>query len=158
VPAGFASGERETGRVALAIPGRLRWDYALPYPKVFLIRDGEAYTWNLGEAMGRRAVLEGPDLEHLALLALDLASLRQRYAATLAVLPEGRLEVALTPVASALDIRSATLLLDGDSHRILALSYADLEGNTTRFELSGHRIAAAGTLFEPPAELEWFDD
>ncbi len=162
VPAGFSSGERETGRLALALPGRLRWDYSLPYPKVFLIRGAEAYTWNPGETTGRRALLEATEREHLALLELDIESLRGRYDATVDSRTSERLEITLTPrdtgADMGVDIQSATVVLDPASHRILTLSYSDLEGSTTRFELSGHRIAAQSGLFDPPAGLDWLDD
>lgn len=158
VPAGFASGERETGRLAMTLPGKLRWDYSLPYPKVFLIRGAEAFTWNPGETTGRRALLEPREREHLALLELDVDSLREHYAAVLGTRSEAGLEIQLTPHAMTVDIRSATLVLDPQSHWIVALAYSDLEGNTTRFELSGHRMAADGALFDPPSDLDWLDD
>jgi len=37
VPAGFTSGEKEAGKLALALPDCLRWDYVAPYPKSFLL-------------------------------------------------------------------------------------------------------------------------
>lgn len=158
VPAGFSSGERETGRLAMTLPGMLRWDYSLPYPKVFLIRGTEAYTWNPGETTGRRALLEPSEREHLALLELDVESLRERYSAVIGNRSEGVVEIILTPRNTEVDIQSATLALDIGSHWIVALSYSDLEGNTTRFDLSGHRIAAANGLFEAPSDLSWLED
>lgn len=157
VPAGFSSGERETGRLAVSLPGRLRWDYEVPYPKAFLIAGRQAYTWNAGEATGRRALLEEAEREHLALLELDVEALRGRYSAVVGEVSDEGLEIVLEPLGDAVDIRSASIVLDAQSQRITALAYSDLEGNTTRFDLSGHRIVADEGLFEPPSELDWLD-
>ncbi len=43
VPAGFSTGEEERGRLALALPDCLRWDYEEPYPKSFLLCGEEAF-------------------------------------------------------------------------------------------------------------------
>jgi len=158
VPAGFTSGERETGRLAMTLPGRMRWDYSLPYDKVFLIRGAEAYTWNPGETTGRKALLEAGEREHLALLELDTASLRELYSASIDTRDPGILEILFEPLDRDTDIRSAYLALEPSTHRILELSYSDLEGNETRFELSGHRIAAQADLFDPPPDLDWLED
>ena len=163
VPAGFASGERESGTVSLALPGSLRWDYAAPFPKSLLVRLDTAYSWNPGESSGRRVFLEPDERQHLALLALDLAALRQRFSATLEPSSGAGLEILLVPLAPAdaagqSEIREARLALDARSHRLLRVAYADAEGNRTEFELSGHRPAAGDGLFTPPAGLEWLDD
>ncbi|MCZ6506907.1 MAG: outer membrane lipoprotein carrier protein LolA [Acidobacteria bacterium] len=157
VPAGFSSGETETGRVSVALPGTLRWDYDVPYAKVFLVRDDMAYTWNPGESTGRRTLLAPAEREHLALLELDLAALEARYEAALTHL-EGGPEVTLTPLDETADIRAATLALEPASYRLLRLRYSDFEGNTTEFRLSGHRVAADTGLFWAPTDLDWLED
>lgn len=157
VPAGFSSGETEAGRVSLALPGTLRWDYDVPYAKVFLVRHDKAYTWNPGESTGRLTLLAPAEREHLALLELDLAALEARYEAALTHLG-GELAVTLTPLDETADIRAATLALEPGSYRLLRLRYSDFEGNTTEFQLSGHRIAANTDLFSAPADLDWLED
>ena len=54
VPAGFTSGEQESGTLALALPDCLRWDYQKPYPKSFLLCGGIAHSWNPEDKSGRR--------------------------------------------------------------------------------------------------------
>src|SRR3954471_2172584 len=46
IPSGFSSGEKESGKLALALPDCLRWDYTAPYPKSFLICGGVLHAWN----------------------------------------------------------------------------------------------------------------
>ena len=36
--------------------------------------------------------------------------------------------------------------------------YYDLEGNLTRFQISGYESLAQGTVFAPPAEIEWLEE
>ncbi len=45
IPAGFSSGEKETGRMSLSLPDCLRWDYQDPYPKGFLLCGEVVHTW-----------------------------------------------------------------------------------------------------------------
>ncbi len=167
VPAGFATGDRETGRVSISLPDSLRWDYEVPYPKVFLVSGETAFSWNEGESAGRRVPLGPDDRRHLELLQLDLDGLRRSFSAVLEpeALPEakeggedGTLVVALSPLDDESPIRSATLRFHPTSLRLTALSWSDLEGNVTEFVLSGHRIVADESFFEPPAELYWFDE
>jgi len=156
VPAGFSSGESEAGLVSLKIPGMLQWDYDLPYEKSFLIRGATAFTWNAGETSGRKTLLQPADLNHLALLELDLGALRQRYEAE-ASRTEAGVEIHLVPLEAGHEIRDATLTLEPETHHLVGLAYSDVEGNTTRFELSGHRVAAKPGLFSVPEDLDWID-
>jgi outer membrane lipoprotein-sorting protein len=150
LPAGFS--------ISLELPGKLRWDYDLPYAKVFLVRGDVAYSWNPGETTGRRVSLASQEREHLALLELDLAVLETRYGAVLAETSDGEFEVALSPLDETSEIRSALLTLDASTRRLLTVAYSDFEGNTTEFELSGHRMVAEPGFFSPPADLDWLDD
>ncbi len=58
VPAGFESGDTESGSVALGLPDCLRWDYAQPYAKSFLVCGARAWSWVDGEPKGRRATID----------------------------------------------------------------------------------------------------
>lgn len=158
VPAGFSTGERESGKVSLDLPGALRWDYETPYPKSLLVRLDTAYSWNPGESSGRRVLLAPEEREQLALLELDIGTLRQRFKAVAQPAPEDRIEIALTPRDDGNDVREAQLTLAARSHRLMAMSYSDTEGNRTEFAFSGHRPVAGAEPFTPPAELEWLDN
>ncbi len=160
VPAGFASGETESGTVALALPDCLRWDYGEPYAKSFLLCGHDAYSWNPGEKVGRHYRIESRDEPGLDLLLLSVEALRARYGATLKRGADG-LEVWLAPLAPAGNSPvSATLTLDGAGARLTGLAYRDREGNQTRFALSGYQPirGAARDSFEPPASIDWRDE
>lgn len=164
-PAGFSTGESESGRLALALPDCLRWDYAGAEAKSFLLCGRDAYAWNQGEEEGRHQLVEARDEPGLDLLLLPLDHLRQRYEATVTPAADGA-TIRLTPRADAAkpgakpgqgSPLSAELVLDAAGKRLHALSYVDRDGNATRFAITGYRGLADGGLFAPP-KLRWRDD
>ena len=160
VPAGFSTGETERGTFSLALPDCLRWDYEEPYPKSFLICGKDAYSWNRGELSGHYLEVAAKDEPGLDLLLLPTQELRRRYQASVKAGPSGAPEIQLTPLERAANTPvSATLQLDGAGKRLVGLSYADGEGNHTRFLMSDYHPlrAADNTVFTPPAQIRWQD-
>lgn len=158
VPAGFPSGDEESGRLAFAMPRCLRWDYSRPYPKSFLICDDLFHSWNPEDRTGVRRRIRSEEEPGLDLLLLDAEALRQRYAATAVATPEGSVQVTLVPLEPLLEIRGAVLTLDGASGRPDALEYRNTAGDTTRYALSDFRPLAAVDLFQPPEGITWQED
>ena len=78
IPAGFSSGEQEEGRIFIALPDCVRWDYQSPYAKSFLLCEETVWTWNEGETSGRRQQLVADEQQGLDLLRLSIESLRGR--------------------------------------------------------------------------------
>lgn len=158
VPAGFSSGESERGRMAIGLPRCLRWDYEEPFPKSYLLCGRSAWAWNPGEATGRLHLLEPDEERGLELLRLGVDELRATYRAALGPVSGARAEVRLEPLADGGPVRGATLVIDRDARRPVALGYRDAEGNHTRFEIAGYRPLEDATLFLPPSGLEWLRD
>jgi outer membrane lipoprotein-sorting protein len=154
VPAGFSSGESESGTVAFDLPERVRWDYVEPYPRSFLVAGVTVYAWSAGDEAGRRLALDSAEARHLDLLRLDAVQLAQRYVAERITAPTGDgVEVVLTPLASDSEIAEARIAVDPEL-AFTSLSYRDREGNATRFELSPtRRLDDTSRLVPPP--LEW---
>lgn len=159
VPAGFTSGEREAGRLALRLPDCLRWDYESPYPKSYLLCGDRFYGWNPEDGTGQRATVEGREEPGLDLLLLPVAELRERYRATARGVEGGEelLEILLEPPVEGGPLADARLLLDRRALRLLELAYRDREGNETRFRISGYRPLGATDAFEPPRGITWRD-
>jgi len=165
-PAGFSTGESENGRLALALPDCLRWDYSGAEAKSFLLCGRDAYSWNAGESEGRHQRVESRDEPGLDLLLLPLDHLRQRYDATVVPSVAGP-TITLTPRADAAAAGGkgggkhsplgAQLELDPAGKRLRSLSYTDRDNNATRFTISGYRLLDDGSLFTPPA-LKWRED
>lgn len=155
VPAGFTSGEKESGQIALALPDCLRWDYQDPYPKGFLLCGGVAHSWNSQDKTGRRYRVDRKNEPGLDLLLLGVDDLKNRYRATSAPAADGRVEVRLSPKGKLEELTDAAFLVDTASDRVVAVSYHDREGNLTRFEITGYRNLPSQAQFSPPSGIRW---
>ena len=155
VPAGFSAGERESGRLAMALPDCLRWDYRDPYPKSFLLCGGVVHAWNAEDSAGRRYAVDRRNEPGMDLLLLSVEDLRRRYHARRSDRPDGGVEIALAPQDETPELREALLVVDPRAMRLREVSFRDREGNQTRFTISGYRPVAGRDLFTPPAGIEW---
>ena len=158
LPAGFSSGDRESGDLYLAIPECARWDYLEPYPKSFLLCENEIHAWNPGDRAGRRYTFSGSDEPGIDLLRLRLEELQQRYTAQLEDSQQQPIVVVLSPRSESFAIAEARLTMDSLAEHLLGLSYSDREGNVSRFEISGYQPLSDRAVFEPPAGLEWMEE
>ena len=159
LPAGFSSGDRETGRLTLALPECLRWDYDEPFAKSYLLCRETVWTWNPGESSGRTFQVDPEQERGLDLLRLGVERLAERYTAELVDGPGQATEIRLEPTGPATEIASATLTLAADDGSLAELTYRDVEGNTTRFAFSEQRpVAEEAVDLRPPADLTWIED
>lgn len=157
LPAGFSTGDEETGMLHLAVPDCLRWDYNLPYPKTYLICGQEAYTWNDGEPQGRRFVLESDSEPGLDFLRLRIENLKSRYSAEPEALDATLLKIVFTPLDPGHSLVQASVVLDMETHLLTHLTYEDLEGNRTRFDISNYRPISGPPPFDLPRNIEWLE-
>jgi outer membrane lipoprotein-sorting protein len=157
IPAGFTSGEKENGKLALALPDCLRWDYTAPYPKSFLICGGVLYAWNEEDKTGRRYRVDRKKEPGLDLLLLGVDELKDRYKATGKTVEGGRVEIALSPKdkGKTSELTDATLTVDPSTKRVTGIAYHDREGNQTRFEIAGYGDLPRQGRFTPPAGIKW---
>lgn len=157
IPAGFSSGEKEAGRLALHLPDCLRWDYDEPYPKSFLLCGGVAHSWNPQDKSGRRYRVDRQNEPGLDLLLLGVGDLKGRYQASTRAAEGGRVEIALSPKGKVNELTDATFIIDPAAHRIVQVSYHDREGNLTRFEIGGYQGLPRQGQFSPPSGINWED-
>ena len=156
--AGFSSGDKESGRLALQLPDCMRWDYTNPFPKSFLLCGGTVHAWNEGDQTGRRYRVDRKNEPGLDLLLLGVDELKSRYQATAKNVDGGRIEIALLPKEKKLaELTDATLTVDPASKRVVAVSYHDREGNLTRFEITGYQDLSRQGSFSPPSNVRWVE-
>lgn len=155
VPAGFNSGDQESGTLALALPDCLRWDYLKPYPKSFLLCGGVAHSWNPEDKTGRRYSVDRKNEPGLDLLLLGVEDLKRRYTATAKTADGGRIQVTLSPRQKVEELADAVLTVDPKSQRLVEVSYHDREGNLTRFQISSYRDLSGQAQFSPPKNIRW---
>jgi outer membrane lipoprotein-sorting protein len=158
IAAGFSSGDKESGRLALNLPDCMRWDYLNPFPKSFLLCGGTVHAWNEGDPTGHRYRVDRKNEPGLDLLLLGVDELKERYRATAKTAEGGRIEIALSPKEQKLaDLTDATLTVDPASQRVVAVSYHDREANLTRFEITGYQDLSRQGSFSPPANIRWVE-
>jgi outer membrane lipoprotein-sorting protein len=156
--AGFSSGDKESGKLALSLPDCMRWDYTNPFPKSFLLCGGTVHAWNEGDASGHRYRVDRKNEPGLDLMLLGVDELKSRYQATAKAVADGKIEIALLPKRKDLaTLTDATLTVDPQSKRVVAVSYHDREGNLTRFEITGYQDLARQGSFSPPANVRWVE-
>lgn len=155
IPAGFSSGEKESGQLALQLPDCLRWDYTEPYPKGFLLCGGVVHAWNPEDQSGRRYRVDRKNEPGLDLLLLGVDDLKNRYQATTKAGEEGKVEVQLSPKGKVAELADASLTVDTGTKRLVAVSYHDKEGNLTRFEINGYESLPRQGRFSPPTGIRW---
>ena len=155
IPAGFSSGEKEAGRLALHLPDCLRWDYDEPYPKSFLLCGGVAHSWNTEDKTGRRYRIDRRNEPGLDLLLLGLDDLKTRYRAEAKPVEGGRVQVNLIPKEKLAELADAALTVNPAKQRLVAISYHDREGNLTQFEIKDYRDLPRRGQFSPPQGIRW---
>ena len=156
-PAGFSSGDRESGMMYLALPDCIRWDYQLPYAKSFLLCNETIYLWNSEETTGRRHALRVSEQPGLDLMTLQVDLLRERYEAEVVTTSPDQIELTLSPREPTTDLASATVIIDPRHNRPISIQYADRQGNLTRFDLADYQPLDNSNCFDPPADIQWLD-
>ena len=54
-------------------------------------------------------------------------------------------------------LTDATLTVDPQSRRVVAVAYHDREGNLTRFEITGYQGLSRQGSFSPPGNVRWVE-
>ena len=159
IPAGFSSGEKESGRLALSaarlpavgLHGPLSQELpALRRRGPRLERGGQV----------RPALPGGPQERARARPAAARRRRPQdRYQATAKAARRRAVEIALLPKEKGKksELTDATLTVDPGEQAGDGIAYHDREGNLTRFEITGYQDLPRQGRFSPPAGIRWED-
>jgi outer membrane lipoprotein carrier protein len=147
----------ERGVVSIKKPGRMRWEYKDPEPKLF-VSDGRTFYFYVpadkqvivSEQEGQRSLA--------ARLLFGKSGLAEEFQASLEEPPEeGILRVVLVPRHEQPDVVRATVDVE-PSGRIRAILLEDVQGNRTRFRFENVRentgLPDALFRFEVPKGVE----
>lgn len=143
----------ETGRLTVRNPGRMRWDYEDPEPKVF-VTDGEN-TWfhvpadrqvvvgSFGESADPAGAVEGTSSGNPLRFLTGEADILEHFDAFLAGTPPepDRIALRLVPHEPG-EITSLRIEVDDPTGRIHAIVSEDPEGNRTDFRFSDFTTGA----------------
>lgn len=158
VPAGFSSGDTETGRLRFELPRCLEWDYEAPERKGFLLCGDSVWAWTEEDNAGRHYVIDPEEEPGLDLLLLDVEVLRERYRARVEDGGDGRWRILLVPHEAEGSSYEAALTIETGTGRPVELAYVDGEGNSTRFDLSDYRPSDGAGPLAPPGGIEWVEE
>ena len=153
----------ESGTLWLKRPGKMRWDYTRPQPKLFLSDGKTAWFYVPGEAQARRApVKKLDDLRSPLRYLLGRTKLEKEFSGlSLApdVAPQDPGDVVLRGVPRGMEDRVSEVLLEiGPEHQIRRLVIQQTDGSVTEFGFSDQKenvsIPDQRFRFQPPPGVE----
>jgi outer membrane lipoprotein carrier protein len=128
----------ERGVVTIKRPGRMRWEYKDPEPKLF-VTDGKTFYFYV--PADRQVIVseQDPQRSLAARLLSGRGGLADEFAASMEEpLEEGVLRVKLVPLREEPDVEKAFLDVE-PSGRIRSILLEDVQGNRTRFRFDSVR-------------------
>ncbi len=148
VPAGFAPASPEAGRVTMAAPDRIRFDYDGKEGKLFTFDGTDARQYVAADRQLIVRTLTPDEKQRLPLLFFESPeALLRRFTASAAPGENGVTIVTLTPLSGGEPAKLE--LAVAPSGEVTQLAVTDLAGNRTTFTFTG--LAAAGR--RPAAEF-----
>jgi outer membrane lipoprotein carrier protein len=160
---GLGIDRTESGTLLLLKPGRMKWDYADPAGKVFLIDGNYAWFYAQGDAQVRRMTTKQLDDLRSPLRFLLGHTKLEKELDNLAVTAAPNGEFTLTGIPHGMEKRvSRTSLTVTPDGAITAIEIEETDGALTRFRFSGETpnvtISAQAFHFTPPAGVPVVDE
>lgn len=138
-PAGFTTARRESGRVWVQAPDRLRFDYAAPDVKVFTYDAGEGRFYSPEDKQLTVHKLSADERARLPIVFLEKPEeLARRYE----IARDASGVIVLKPRAAGSDLAWLKVKI-GDSGMVETLSYEDASANRTEFRFDGWKTEKA---------------
>lgn len=136
--------QEATGRLFLKWPGRMRWEYEKPEPRLFVIDGKMLWSYSPSERQAVAQDVSGVLTESPIGILFGMSSLRRDFQVRLIVhagtrdSPESLLE--LTPKGKGTSFKRVIMGVDRKSFFIHQITVFDLYGNTTSIELSEQKV------------------
>jgi outer membrane lipoprotein carrier protein len=151
------------GRVFFKKPGKMRWDYDKPVPKLF-VSDGQMlWVYEPQESQVFKRSLRSSQLPTALTFMSGTGRLGDEFTPKLLPSPTaGRLVLELTPKKNAGDYQSLRLEVDAASFAVVASTVVDPVGNLNTVTFSGFEtnkgLPDKGFDFTPPAGVRVIED
>lgn len=153
----------ESGVMLVKKPGRMRWDYTTPLPKVFVTDGKVAWFYVPGERRARRAAMKNlDDLRSPLRYLLGRTKLEKEFSG-LTLLPTEKPtqagNVVLRGIPRRMEDRVSFVLLEiTPESRIARILIEELDGSRTEFRFHSQKdnvqVSDARFNFKPPAGVE----
>jgi outer membrane lipoprotein carrier protein len=136
VSGALGAGATESGRLYLRRPGRMRWEYAAPDPKVAVL-DGERTSLYLPQDREMVTGRLSPEDSPLPALLAGQGRLDSLFRAeVLAPAIPGEIRLRLVPLAHTEGVEAVTLLLRASDHAVTGAEVRDGAGNLMAYRFS----------------------
>lgn len=154
-----------SGRVFFKKPGKMRWDYTAPVPKLF-VSDGQMlWVYEPQESQAFRRSLRSSQLPVALTFMSGQGRLADEFVPKLLTPPSPQVYLLeLVPKKSAGDYQSLQLEIDRTTFAVVASTVVDPVGNTNRVEFdpktfeTNKGLPDKGFDFAPPAGVRVLED
>ncbi|MFI5110655.1 MAG: outer membrane lipoprotein chaperone LolA [Terriglobales bacterium] len=160
---GAGMARNESGTLWLKRPGKMRWDYREPRPKLFISDGKTAWFYVPGDQQVRKAsVKKLDDLRSPLRYLLGKTKLEKEFTA-LSLAPDAKPldpgDIVLRGVPKGMEDRVSQVLLEiTPDSQIRAITIDEADGSTTQFRLSGQKqnvqLSDSRFRFTPPPGVE----
>ena len=153
----------ERGRLWMEKPGKMRWEYTAPRPKLFVTDGKTAWFYVPGERQARRTAIKRLDDLRSPLRYLLGHTKLEKELRGLSLAPDVKPAVAgdvvLRGVPQGMEDRASEVLVESDARGFLRrIIVEELDGSRTEFRLENQQenvaISAEEFRFVPPAGVE----
>lgn len=160
--AGMGMDRREAGVLLLKKPGRMRWTYAKPAGKLFVLDEHNAYFYSPGDSTAQRVpVKQLDDLRSPLRLLLGHTKLAKELTG-LAIDSNGNGSYTLTGIPRGLEKRVASFAVTATAEGVIErMQIEETDGVRTTFVFSGEKANVSAPdsefMFTPPAGVRVVD-
>lgn len=160
---GAGANKQESGKLTLKRPGRMRWDYTSPQPKLFVTDGKTAYFYVPGEQQARRApVKKLDDFRSPLRYLLGKARIAKEFSRLVADVPAKPMQpgnMQLSGVPDRMSERVERVVFEVSKQmQIQRIAITEIDGTVTEFRFTNivenAPIADAEFRFKPPAGVE----
>jgi len=158
-PRAFSRRQTEGGTVVFLRPGRIRWDYEWPEPKLALCDGAQAWIYLPDEKRAEVEPLEalGDDAPAVQIL-LGRWRLRDRFRLEAVSRAQGEITLHLVPEPAVEAVKAVRIALVEADLTLRAVETEEAGGNLLRYRFEGWEdgvpVSEAVFRFEPPAGVE----
>lgn len=143
-----------SGKVFFKKPGKMRWDYEAPTPRLFIADGTVLWVYEPEEAQVFKRQLATAQLPVALRFLKGEGDLSQEFNYSTPIKGEGTFTLALTPKRPSGEYTRLELTVDQETFEVKASALIDPTGNTNHIQFSGVKVneglPEAGFKFTPP--------
>jgi outer membrane lipoprotein carrier protein len=142
------------GKVFLKSPGRMRWDYKSPTPKVFVADGTTLWVYEPTKNQAYKRPLTDSQLPVAIRFLMGEGNLLKEFVPAFESADDAHITVRLTPRNATNKYKQLTLVIDRKSHMVRETTITDPVNNTNRVQFTNavlnRQLPDAGFKFVPP--------